>query len=176
VVLLVVLGLVGAALGFSLLQTPVYEASAKLVVATAVHKQDDRWMEGAEERAVSLPDSRPVAEATIQRLGLLGMEPGELLRNLAVEQLPTLGGNSFFIRLSYRDTDPRRAMQVVNTVGEVSSERLGVGDVQLWVWGRASEPTNPVSPKPLRNAIVALGAGLVIGIGLALLLEQHSRT
>ena len=36
----------------------------------------------------------------------------------------------------------------------------------------ATVPTAPYSPKPVRNAAIGLFAGLIIGVGLALLLEQ----
>ncbi len=36
----------------------------------------------------------------------------------------------------------------------------------------ATEPLAPFTPKPARNAVVGLAAGLVLGIGLVLLLEQ----
>jgi polysaccharide biosynthesis transport protein len=36
----------------------------------------------------------------------------------------------------------------------------------------ATEPSSPVSPQPVRNAALALAAGLVLGLGLAFLLEQ----
>src|SRR5947209_16816371 len=36
----------------------------------------------------------------------------------------------------------------------------------------ASVPRSPVSPRPVRNGLVALGGGLVLGVALALLFEQ----
>jgi non-specific protein-tyrosine kinase len=36
----------------------------------------------------------------------------------------------------------------------------------------ATEPSSPVEPRPVRNAALALVAGLVLGLGLAFLLEQ----
>jgi hypothetical protein len=64
-------------------------------------------------------DSRSVAEETIQLLGLR-MKPAELSDNLTVEQVE----NTSFIRVTYEDTDPTIATQIVNTVGEVSSDRI----------------------------------------------------
>ncbi|MBW3643983.1 MAG: polysaccharide biosynthesis tyrosine autokinase [Actinobacteria bacterium] len=40
----------------------------------------------------------------------------------------------------------------------------------------ATEPTTPVRPKPLRNAALALVAGLVLGVGLALLRDHLDDT
>ncbi len=47
------------------------------------------------------------------------------------------------------------------------------------VWEQAWVPDEPVSPKPVRNGLVALGAGVMLGVALAFLpeylyLNQHS--
>ena len=122
-------------------------------------------------------DKPAIAREAIKRLGLDGsMEPAELLENLTVE--PEEG--TFFFRLSYRDGDPQRAQRIANAVVEVASEESHqVADqvyLRIGVRDDASVPTDPLSPNPVRNAVVALGVGLLVGMGLALLLEQRSQT
>jgi capsular polysaccharide biosynthesis protein len=178
VVLLVVLVFLGATLGVTLWQTPVYEASAKLVVGQKPGvTQDPDVSKNVEGLQLILPSvveamvSRPVAEEVIQRLGLKGMKPAELLENLSVEQ----EGSTVFIQLSYKDADPERAQQIVNTVGVVSSERIpeaiGNADITVTMYEDALVPGSPASPDPLRNGILALLLGLMLGTGLALLTE-----
>jgi capsular polysaccharide biosynthesis protein len=178
VVLLVVLVFLGATLGVTLWQTPVYEASAKLVLdQKRVVAQDSDLQNNTEGLQLILPSvveaipTRPVAEEVIQRLELR-MKPGELLENLSVEQ----EGSTLFIQLSYKDADPERAQQIVNTVGAVSSERIpevigSAYDVTVTMWEDASVPTTPAGPDPVRNAALALIFGLMLGTGLALLTE-----
>src|SRR3712207_2754861 len=125
--------------------------------------------------------TRPVAEEVIQRLGLR-MESAELLENLRVEEDP----GTMFISLSYMDTDPERAQRIANTVAEVASEKIRPevrfgpfeypfeSHLGIHVWERASVPTTPVSPDPLRNGLLALVLGLAAGIGLALLMERRA--
>jgi uncharacterized protein involved in exopolysaccharide biosynthesis len=48
------------------------------------------------------------------------MDPAELLDNLTIEQVESTS----FIVLTYEDTDPVRAQQIVHTVGDVSSELI----------------------------------------------------
>ncbi len=178
VILLVVLGFVGPTLGVTRWQTPVYEASAKLVVGQKPGaSQDSDLQNNTEGLQLILPSvveavpTRPVAEEVIQRLGLKGMKPAELLENLSVEQ----EGSTVFIQLSYKDADPERAQRIVNTVGVVSSERIpeaiGSVDITVTMYEDALVPGSPASPDPLRNGILALLFGLMLGTGLALLTE-----
>ena len=116
-------------------------------------------------------DSRPVAEEAIQRLEL-EMSPAELLDKLHVEQVE----NTTFIHLSYEDTDPERATQIVNTVGEVSSEliseRSAAGSkLRATVSERAAVPLTPVSPHPWRNGLLTLVVGWAL-IGLVVLVHR----
>jgi len=182
----VVLVAVAVALASST-RTPTYEASAQVRVD---QKQGDQQMElanqaGSGEMIKTLPPSvqglqtiiltmihtihtRPVAEETTARLGLR-MEPAELLDNLTVEQVE----NTSFIALTYEGTDPHKATQIVNTVGEVSSELIperGAAGSQLTapVYEKAVVPESPVSPKPLRSGLLTLVVVWVLYAGVTL--------
>jgi capsular polysaccharide biosynthesis protein len=173
-------------------RTPTYEASAQVRVD---QKQGDQQMElanqaGSGEMIKTLPPSvqglqtiiltmihtihtRPVAEETTARLGLR-MEPAELLDNLTVEQVE----NTSFIALTYEGTDPHKATQIVNTVGEVSSELIperGAAGSQLTapVYEKAVVPESPVSPKPLRSGLLTLMIGLVLCAVYLVHMEQR---
>ena len=126
VILLVVAVVVGVAVGASLWQTPKYEASALLLVGQEQGNGQDTNLGGAVSGLQALTqtmiiaiDTRSVAEKAIQRLGLK-MSPDQLLQDLTIQQVES----SQFIQLTYTGTDPERAAQVVNTVGQVSSERI----------------------------------------------------
>jgi capsular polysaccharide biosynthesis protein len=182
VILLVVCVVVGAAVGASLWQTPKYEASAQVWVD---QKQGDQQtnlagtVQGLQTIILTMIhaiDSRPVAEKAIGRLGL-EMSPAELLDNLTIEQVE----NTSFIVLTYQGNDPVEAKQIVNTVGEVSSElisqRSAAGsNLTANVYEEAIVPESPVRPDPLRNGILGGVFGVMLGIGLALLMEylDHS--
>ena len=177
---MVVLVFVGTTLGVTLWQTPVYEASAKLVVGQKPGvPQDSDLQNNTEGLQLILPsvvdaiDSPPVAEEVIQQLGLR-MNPAELLENLSVEQ----EGSTVFIQLSYKDADPERAQRIVNTVGVVSSERIpeAVGsayDITVTMYEDALVPGSPASPDPLRNAALALILGLMVAPVLAILMSAR---
>ena len=178
VIVLMALVFVGAAVGSSFWQTPVYEASATLLVGQKQGKIEQpnlmSSVEGLQQlthTVVEAVDSRPIAEEVVQQQGLQ-MTPQDLLDNLAVEQVE----DTQFVGLSYRDTDPEKAQEIINHVGDVSSERIseavsGTDSITVSVWDPAPLPEAPVSPDPVRDAFLALGLGLMFGIGLAFLLE-----
>jgi capsular polysaccharide biosynthesis protein len=170
--------LVGAAVGFSLAQTPSYEASTMILIGQ--QKREALGSLGSEvvglqqitqTMAQAVP-TRPVAEAAIREQNLK-MAPERLLEDLTVEQI----AETQFIEVVYRDTSPKRAQQVANTIGEVFTQRVSevspnVNGLTATVWEPAVVPGAPVSPDPLRNGLVALVAGLVLGVALAFLMEH----
>jgi capsular polysaccharide biosynthesis protein len=148
----------------SLMQQPEYAASAQILLGW---EQEGPW-QTPEYQELPAPmimraiGSRGVAKEAIQRLGLQ-TAAAELLDNLTVEQVE----GTQFIRLTYEDTNPERAKQIVNTVGQVSSEFISERSSQLTatVWEKAAVPESPVSPRPLRNGLLTLVLGLVLWVG-----------
>jgi capsular polysaccharide biosynthesis protein len=170
-----------AVTSLGLQQTPIYEASARVLVGQKPGDQQT-YVSGSGEEIQTLPpggeglqtiipemvlaiDSRPVAEEVVERLGLQ-MGATQLLDNLTVEQVEATS----FVVLTYKDTDPVRATQIVNTVGEVSSEAISERskDLTAKLYEKATVPENPVSPHPLRNGLVTLVIGLMLSAVLVL--------
>ena len=110
----------------SLAKTPQYEASTKILIGQEKDSQQPSGLpartEGLQEVTTTLVEAtrtRPVAEATIERLGL-HMTSDEFLERLDAEAVD----NTQFIEVSY--TDPMRAQVVANTVGAVLSKEVRV--------------------------------------------------
>jgi capsular polysaccharide biosynthesis protein len=170
-VLVSVLAAIGVVMS-SLQQAPSYQASALVLVD---------WKGGGQiqtleyrviaptviETMIPAIDSRPVAKETIQRLGLeQTLTPKKLLDKLPIEQVESTS----FIRISYEDADPERAQQIANTAGQVASELISERsrEFTVGVWEKAAVPERPVSPRPLRNGLLALVVGLMLSTVLAL--------
>lgn len=177
VVALVVLVLLGAGLGFTLYQTPIYESSIKLLVgqkegsATENLGSEIPGLQQLTQTMTVAVDTRPVAETVVRELDL-SASPNEVLDNLSAEQ----DAATLFIDVSYRDPDPVTAQRVANTVGEVFSKQiseanLSAGGATATVWVLAEVPQEPASPSIPRNLLLALALGLMLGVGLAFLLE-----
>jgi capsular polysaccharide biosynthesis protein len=171
---------VGAAVGFSLLQTPVYEAGIKILVGqqrdgSEVSANLGGDIAGLQQITLTMTeavDTRPVAEAVTDELNLQE-SPDDVLEDLSAQQAP----NTQFIEVSYKDTNPRQAQRIVNRIGQEFSEQVSdvsasANAVTATVWERAITPQAPVSPKPLLNALLGLVVGGMLGLGLAFLLEH----
>lgn len=177
VIVLIATLLTGAAVGVSLMQTPTYAASIKVFVGQKPGESNSLGgdVSGLQQITQSMAvwiDTRPVAEATIQRLELQE-SPDQLLASTDSAQI----GATQFIEVSYVDTSPREAQLVANTIGEVFSEQVSevspsANDITATVLEPAVVPTTPVSPDPLRNGLLALAFGTMLGLGLAFLLEH----
>jgi capsular polysaccharide biosynthesis protein len=171
---------VGAAVGFSLLQTPVYEAKIMILVGIERDGTDVQPNLGSDITGLQLltltmadaVDTRPVAEVITDELNLQ-KSPEALLEDLSAEQV----SNTQFIEVSYKDTNPRQAQRIVNRIGQEFSEQVSqvspsANAVTATVWEWATTPQAPVSPKPLLNGLLALVVGGMVGLGLAFLLEH----
>jgi capsular polysaccharide biosynthesis protein len=172
---------VGAAVGFSLLQTPVYEAKIKILVGLQRDSTDVQPNLGSDMSGLQLltltmanaVDTRPVAEVVTDELNLQ-KSPEDLLEDLSAQQVSP---NTQFIEVSYKDTNPWQAQRIVNRIGQEFSEQVtdlspSANAVTATVWEPAITPQAPVSPKPLLNCLVALVVGGLLGLGLAFLLEH----
>jgi capsular polysaccharide biosynthesis protein len=175
VISVVAVVLAGAAVGFSKAQTPVYAASIKILVGQERGiTQDPNYAYGLQQLTQTMVggvSSRPVAKAVIRQENLQ-MTTEEFLGHLSVEQEP----NTQWIQVSYSDVSPERAQRIANAVGDVFSKQVSevspsANAITATVWEPAAVPDKPVSPNPLLNALIALVVGLMLGVGLALLLE-----
>lgn len=178
VILLSMILLTGAAVGFSLMQMPSYEASIKILVGQEqgnVSGNLGSEIPGLQQLTQTMAEAvktRPVAETVIRQQNLRISTEEFLSKKLNVQQI----SNTQFIEVSYRDPNPERAKEVANTIGEVFSEQVSnispsANAITATVWERAATPEDPVSPDLLLNGLVALVLGLLLGVGLACLLE-----
>jgi capsular polysaccharide biosynthesis protein len=95
-----------------------------------------------------------------------------ILDNLTSEREP----GTMRIRVTYTDTDPQRAKDVVGTVAQVASELIptiggtseDTSHITAEVWRKAQLPTTPASPHPLRNGLLAPVAGLALASAWAI--------
>ncbi len=184
VIVLVAFVCLGTGLGYSVAQTPWYEASCLVLIRGA--QVDDPTgdaqaiqfeVEGLKAITPTMARaavSRPVVAAAINRLEL-PTTPEDLTTRLQAEPV----ADTQFISITYEDSSPQRAQRVVDTIGEVLSEQLPVLNpintpIDAVVWERAVLPKEPTSPNISINVGLALATGTILGVLSAFMLEGLS--
>jgi capsular polysaccharide biosynthesis protein len=179
VIVLVSLVLMGLVLGFSVMQTPTYQASAKILLgresangAATDLNSELLGLQSLTPTVAAAVTTRPMVEDVSQKLDF-SVSPQSLQQNLTAQPIE----ETQFMVISFEDPSPKRAQLVANTVGDVLSDRVaelgpeGSGSITATVWERAAVPQSPVSPDLIRNVFLALVMGLMLGVGLAFLLN-----
>lgn len=180
IIVLVAAVVVAAVGGFSLQQRPEYQGSIKILIGQeqvkGVSDNIDSEVQGLQQLTTTMAEAvrtRPVAEDVIGRLGL-SISTDSFLDSMSVEQV----AETQFIEVSYEDFSPERAQLVANVIGEefekrVAEESPSASAITVDVWESAALPVDPVSPNPVRNMLLAIVLGLMLGVGLAFLLDYR---
>nr|WP_323368624.1 GNVR domain-containing protein [Radiobacillus deserti] len=83
--------------------------------------------------------------------------------------------NSQVVTVTATDESPEQAVDIANTTVNVFKEKIptlmNVDNVNILSEAFVSEDPSPVNPKPLLNIAIAIVVGLMIGVGLAFLIE-----
>src|SRR5215204_6295809 len=177
IVILVPLLTVSAAIGASLLQQPVYDATAKVVLSPRGQQDNlSNTISGLQVLAMEM-EATGLNRSMVEDIAKSQGEPGavseaDINNNLSIAQLE----DTRFLTLTYSDTNKIRAQEVVNNAAKIfakeAPEASGVAaEAAVQVSAYAGVPTAPEEPDPLRNGLGALVIGLIFGVGLAFLLE-----
>jgi capsular exopolysaccharide synthesis family protein len=174
------------AVAYTLLQTPLYEASTRLFVSTvsgttvAESYSANRL---SQERVLSyaqLITGETLAQRTIDRLDLDTDAP-DLKEHIKARAK----ADTVLIEVSVVDTSPVRARDIANAlsdefvlmVRELETPAPGAKpDARVIVEQRATVPMKPVVPKKARNLAIGILLGGMLGLGLALLRDQLDNT
>lgn len=178
----VVLLLVIAALGFGLLREPVYTAEATVSISPR------EPLQSTEEREAFLEEVRGVVTAdedfnreVIRRAGWESAP--EQFRERLDPQTITAGGEAG-MRVRFSGSEPEQAARAANAYAELFVEKVGqLNDERIAGGSLAADasmeqravPPQRSSPRPLLYAVLAAGAGMLLGGAAALLLEGRAR-
>lgn len=177
--MLMIIVFTAAAIGLSLVQQPVYEASIRVLVGQErgipENPTDVSGLQDLTKTIAEAAESRPLAEQAIQQTGLQISPETFLDERLSASQIE----ETQFVEISYQGTNPQKTQEVANTFGDQFSERVSEvnsnnNPITVTVWEPAAVPSQPISPNPLRNGLIAAMLGTMLGVGLAFLLEYLS--
>lgn len=163
---------VAATVALTLVQQPLYSASAKLVVAPSVQVQDEalaalavisRQSEISDTYA-QIAASQTIQDAAAERLSLSGDERADLQLQSVLVTGTTL------LQVTATSPDPERAAAYANAVSESLVEYVDASEdiFAVKVLDPASVSNRPVSPDVPLNVALGVSAGLLLGVGLAL--------
>jgi succinoglycan biosynthesis transport protein ExoP len=183
-IVLVLIACVGGAVIATKLTTPVYQASARLIVngsssVSGIDEITSRQL--ADERATSfsqIVSTGPAVQAALSRAEAIG---GPFSSKGYPSVTTSASGTDPFININVNDTDPRRAQAVANSIAVVLPEVLKdlkqptTSPNEIVLLNPAPLPTSPISPKPLQNYLIGFALGLVLGAGAAFVLESLDR-
>jgi len=185
IVVTTMIGLVAAGL-FSLLTKPMYAGDTRLFISTASTDSLGDLYEGgrfSQERVTSYTQllvGDTVAKRTIDKLGL-DMTAEELESRVTA----TAKAGTVLINVRVLDESPVRARDIANSLSDEfvamvreleMPEDGSTPRARVVVEQRASIPAYAVVPKKKQNIAIGLLAGLLAGIGLALIRDQLDNT
>ncbi|MGM0842305.1 MAG: YveK family protein [Bacillota bacterium] len=163
------------------LLTPVYQSSTQLLVNQA--KSDQPVLNQGEIQANLqlmktynvIIKSPTILEKVITDLNL-DMTSSQLNEKITVGS----ESDSQVINLSVQDTDPEKAAEIANKTASVFQNEIpnimNVDNVSILAKAEVGEKQSPIKPKPVLNIAIAAVVGLMLGIGLAFLLEFLDNT
>jgi capsular polysaccharide biosynthesis protein len=169
----------GAAVAASLLRPPVYEATATVVVSPTEGANAQENLSNqigglqvlAHEMAVAGLNPSMVQEV----INAQGGQPttSDLAENLTVAQIE----DTRYLTLAYRSDERAEARAVANGAAKIFAKEAPAasgmgGAAALNVSAYAREPAALEGPDPVRNGLLALALGLMLGTGLAFVLER----
>ncbi|WP_018636891.1 polysaccharide biosynthesis tyrosine autokinase [Parafrankia elaeagni] len=160
-------------------QTKIYAASVTMLVSAsdaeaagaASAYQGGLLSQQRVKSYASLIASERVAAAVIDQLRL-DESPTVLRSRIEAQAVP----DTVLLRAVVRDSDPRRAQEIADGIGEVFSDAVDQIEqpaedeppsVRVRVWENAKLPTEPISPQPVRNIALGVLLGLLMSIAAA---------
>jgi receptor protein-tyrosine kinase len=185
---LLVMGLVIgglAAMGVSLLMTPLYTAQTQLFVSTDDASSTSAVFQGGQfsEARVSsyaeLLGGQELAARVAEELNL-DLTPAELAGEIEVTTVP----QTVLLNVTVSDAVPARAQQIAAQIGETFPQMVtdlertssGASPVRVAVVQEPGLPSVPSSPQTTLNVVLGAMAGLLLGAVAALTRAHLDRT
>src|SRR5688572_10247412 len=163
------------------LTQPTYEAFARFIVSPDIQNIASgdliNSLEALDRRSIvstyaEVLNSREIINGT---MSLLGADPAQFNN---YQTLVTVLPEANIIRFSVRGPDPEVAAILANSIGQNAIDFIQNLYViyNIEFLDQAVVPSEPIEPKPIQNAGLALLVGTVAGIGLAIFRDQLSST
>lgn len=181
IVLITVVAMVlSGAVSFFVL-TPIYQSTTQLLVNQS---KDDQPAYNPSEIQTNLQlintynqimTSPRILDKVIADLDL-DMTASQLKNKITVESAK----DSQVVNVTVQDPDPNQAATIANKVADVFEkdivDLMNVDNVNILTKAEVGPKASPVKPQPLLNIAIAAVVGLMLGVGVAFLLEYLDNT
>lgn len=183
IVSLTIIGaLIAGIISFFLL-TPIYQASTQILVNKNENEQQQQSFQTQEiQTNLQLINtynviikSPAILSKVIENLDL-NLTPSQLTEKITVASQ----NDSQVVNVTVEDENPAIAVEIANTTAEVFKEDIevlmGYDNVHILSPAFLGENPTPVKPNKMLNTAIGAVLGLMIGLGLAFLLEYLDTT
>ena len=162
--------------------TPIYQSSTQILVnqtkeeaTTPFNAQDIQTNLQLINTYSGIIKSPAILSKVIEELKL-DTTPAALNNSITVNSVQ----NSQIITIDVQNEDPAKAVAIANTTASVFQEEIvtlmNVDNVNILAPAEMAETPSPVKPDPKLNMAIAAVIGLMIGVGIAFLLEYLDTT
>ncbi|PSL40690.1 capsular polysaccharide biosynthesis protein [Planomicrobium soli] len=161
--------------------TPIYETSTQILV-NQEKSETAQLLNQNIQTDLQLINTYSVI---IKSPAILEPVSQELDLGLTVEQLNskitvTNAENSQVVNVAVKDPDPAIAVDIANTTANVFQEKIQelmkVDNVSILAPAVMKENPAPIAPNPMMNMAIAAVIGLMLGVGIAFLLDYLDTT
>lgn len=181
IALLTLLAITIAGVVSFLVLTPIYETSTQILVnqektdaAQAINQNIQADLQLINTYSVIIKS--PAILDQVQNQLNLDMTVEELNKKISV----ATAENSQVVNVSVQDEDPALAVDIANTTASVFETEIkslmNVDNVSVLSPAVLKDNPSPVAPNPILNMAIAAVIGLMLGIGIAFLLEYLDTT
>ncbi|PAD26002.1 capsular biosynthesis protein [Niallia circulans] len=162
--------------------TPEYKSSTQILVNQAKDDSNAVLNTGEVQANVQLINTYSVI---LKSAAILNIVKDELALDMSVSSLNNKikvesAQGSQVMTVAVTDADPTVALQIANKTAEVFEKEIknimSIDNVTVLPLAEDQENQAPVSPNPPLNIAIAAVVGLMIGVGLAFLLEYLDNT
>ncbi|MDQ0482428.1 YveK family protein [Guptibacillus hwajinpoensis] len=163
------------------LLTPIYQTSTQILVNQKADKENafDYNQVKTNVELINtysvIIKSPTILDQVVDDLNL-DLSTGALNEKISVSNAQ----NSQVVSIDVKDPDPTQAVKIANTTASVFEKEISsimnVDNVSVLSKANFEGTPSPVNPNPVLNMAIALVVGLMVGVGLAFLLEYLDNT
>ena len=178
--LLLIISLMIVAIGIAIILSfyfikPIYQVQTQILVNQKVNNQEGLWYQIETDLQLintynDIIKSPVILNKVIEELRL-DTTPEQLTYQITLSS----ESDSKVLKIEVQDSNPEKAANIANVTAEVFKEQIpslmNVDNINILSAATFSENPSPISPNKEFNLVIGAVIGLMLGIGLAFLLE-----